>query len=427
MDGAPRPVDGQGPRAVRSVRAGGPPAALVACVLAAGCASMQTPPGGPPDAEPAVLLRVVPETGAVNARPPYAVFQFDEVVAERQRSGTLADLFIISPSDGAADVDWDRERIQVRPRRGWRPNTTYTVTLLPGLADLRGNVRSEGATLVFSTGPEIAGSAVRGIVFDWVAGLVVANARVEAVSRPDSVVYLGRTDSTGTFVIRNVPRGDYTVRAIVDANSNRALDPRELWDTVSVSVSDSGRVELLTYAHDSTPPRIDRVTVRDSFNLRVSVTPAVDPRMTIEPPLFTILAADSTPVSIVEARAAQVYEREQAERDRASADSIARATPPVPSDPGIRPPPPVAAPITAVTMSRAAPVTEIVIVVSRPLRAGASYRLRADALRGLMGTSRESERVFTVPESPAAPRAAPPGPGAARPPGGAPPPVPPPQ
>ena len=393
---------------------------------------MQTPPGGPPDPDPAVLLRVVPETGSVNVQPRSVVFQFNEVIAQRQAGGTLADLFVISPADGAPAVDWSRERIELRPRGGWRPNTTYTVTLLPGLTDLRGNARSDGATLVFSTGPAIAASAIRGIVFDWVAGQVVPGARVEAVARPDSVVYVGRSDSSGRFVIPNIPDGDFTVRAIVDANRNRALDVRELWDSVRVSVADSARVELLTHPHDSTPPRIDRVTVRDSFNLRVSVTPAVDPSMTIDPSLFTLLGPDSASVPIAAARAAAVYEREQAERDRARADSIARAAPPIPTTPGVRPPEPAAAPITAVAMSRPSPISELVIVVSRPLRAGATYRLRADSLPGLMGTARESERTFTVPEAaaPVAPRTAapppggtsPPPPGASPPPGGTPPP-----
>ena len=388
-------------------------AALAAGVAGAGCASMQTPPGGPPDPDPAVLVRVVPETGAVNARPRAVIFQFDEVIAERQGSGRLADLFLISPLDGAPSVDWDRDRVEIRPRRGWRPNTTYTVTLLPGLADLRGNARTEGATLVFSTGPSIATSAVRGIVFDWTAGRVVPNARIEAVSHPDSVVHVGQADSTGMFVIANIPAGDYTVRASLDANRNRALDAREPWDSVRVSVTDSARVELLTHPHDSTPPRIDRVTVRDSFNLRVTITPAIDPAASISPSLFTLVGADSAPLPIAEARAAQVYEREQAERDRARADSIARAAPPVPTDPGLRAPAPAPAAITAVAMSRPAPVTEVIIVVSRPLRAGASYRLRARPLPGLMGTARESERTFTVPE---APKPADPAPGGVRPP-----------
>jgi hypothetical protein len=354
------------------------------------------------------------------------VFRFDEVVSERPRTGTqLADLFLISPATSAPRVDWERSAIQVRPRNGWRPNTTYTVTLLPGLVDLRGNVRTDGATLVFSTGPTVATSAVRGIVFDWVAGRVVPAAYVEAISHPDSVIYVATTDSSGTYIVRNIPPGEYTVRGLVDANRNRELDLRELWDSVRITVVDSARVELLTHAHDTIPPRIDQVAVRDTFTLRVTTDRPLDPSMPIDPTLFTLLAADSSIVPIAEARAAQVFERLQAERDRARADSLARAAPPLAtgeraarSDTLQR--------ITAVVPSRPSPPTEIILVVSQAVRSGATYRLRARDLRGLMGTSRSSEREFKVPERPrtdsAPPTPPPAGRGAPPPAGGAPPP-----
>jgi hypothetical protein len=397
-------------------------AAIIGCVAGVACASMETPPGGPPDAAPPALVRITPDTGAVNARPRAVVFRFDEVVSERPRSvTTLHDLFIVSPTTGAPDVDWQRDAITVRPRKGWLPNTTYTVTLLPGLADLRGNARTDGATVTFSTGSQIATAGVRGIVFDWVAGRVAPNAYVEAISHPDSIVYVGTADSAGVFAVRNMPPGDYTVRALVDANRNRELDPRELWDSVRVTVGDSARVELLTHVHDTIPPRIDFVTVRDTFTLRVTTDRPLDPALTIDPSLFSLLAADSSTVPIAEARGAQVYERLQAERDRARADSAARAAPPLAT--GERAPRPgdPTQPIAAVAPSRPSPVTEIIIVVPQSLRPGASYRLRARNLRGIMGTSRDSEREFKVPEAqrpPATPAAG----GVTPPPGGSPPP-----
>ena len=385
-------------------------AAFMAFGIGLACASMETPPGGPPDTGPPKLVRVIPDTGAVNVRPKSAVFLFDEVVSERPRAATtLEELFLISPATSAPNVDWHREAIEVRPRNGWRPNTTYTVTLMPGLADLRGNVRTEGASLTFSTGPQIAASAVRGIVFDWVAGRVAPGAYVEAISHPDSIVYVATADSSGTYVLRNIPPGDYTVRALVDANRNRELDLRELWDSARVTVADSARVEMLTHAHDTIPPRIDQVAPRDTFTLRVTTDRPLDPAMAIDPSLFTLLASDSSVVPIAEARAAAVYERLQAERDRARADSAARAAPPLAT--GERAPRPgdPSQPITAVTPSKPSPVTEIIIVVPRPLRPGATYRLRAQNLRGLMGTSRSSEREFKMPEAPRP--AAPPAPG----------------
>ncbi len=378
-------------------------AVVASLAVVAACASMETPPGGPPDAVPPTLVGVTPDTGAVNVRARTAVFQFDEVVSERPRTVTrLDDLFLISPATSAPDVDWNRRAIAVRPRDGWRANTTYTVTMMPGLADLRGNSRTDGASVTFSTGPELARSSVRGIVFDWVAGRVTAGAYVEAISHPDSTVYIATTDSGGTFVVRNIPPGDYTVRALADANRNREVDLRELWDSTRITVADSARVELLTHLHDTIPPRIDQVTVRDTFTIRVTTDRPLDPTMTIDPSLFTLLASDSAVVPIAEARPAQVYERLQAERDRARADSIARAAPPVGAA-GLPRTPDSLRTVIAVTPSRPSPTSELIIVVSRALQPGASYRLRVRELRGLMGTTRGSERDFKVPEPPRAP------------------------
>ncbi|HVD61031.1 MAG TPA: Ig-like domain-containing protein, partial [Gemmatimonadaceae bacterium] len=131
---------------------------LIAALTSA-CASPGIPPGGPVDTDAPKLLGISPDSGRTGVTPKEVRFRFDELVSERPPSvPTLNALFLISPRDGEARVDWHRSEISVRPRRGWRANTPYTVTMLPGLADLRGNVRNVGATIVFSTGATIPSS-----------------------------------------------------------------------------------------------------------------------------------------------------------------------------------------------------------------------------------------------------------------------------
>ena len=130
--------------------------ASTALALLAACAQPSPPPGGPPDPLPPALVRIVPESGAVNARPEEVLFRFDEVVAERPTGTPSTEgMVLISPRDGAPEVSWRRTGIGVRPARGWRENTTYVVELLPGIADLRGNRRDSSAVTVFSTGGAI--------------------------------------------------------------------------------------------------------------------------------------------------------------------------------------------------------------------------------------------------------------------------------
>src|SRR5574341_269168 len=106
------------------------------CILAIACASPGMPPGAPPDSAAPRVLKVTPDSGTRNARVDGIQFLFSEVVSESPRGASdLAGMFLISPYDGDPPVSWRRTRIAVSPRRGLKPNATYVIRLLPGIAD----------------------------------------------------------------------------------------------------------------------------------------------------------------------------------------------------------------------------------------------------------------------------------------------------
>lgn len=423
MDRAARPVGGEGPGTVRGLsepaRRCAAAALLVAAAFAA-CASPGAPPGGPPDRRAPELVSITPDSAAVNARPDRVVFEFDEVVAERPTgagaAATLDGAFLVSPRDGEPRVQWKRDRLTVRPRRRWRPNTVYVVTLLPGLADLRGNVRTEGAEVVFSTGPTIPQSRLTGVAFDWPAGRPLLRPFVQAISRPDSTVYVTIGDSTGRFAFTHLPPGRFTVRAFGDQNLNRDLDPRELWDSATVTLADTAIADLYAFVHDTLGPRIGEVTVADSVTVRVRFDKPLDPSQELSAALFTLRAADSSIVPIAAALTPRAFEDAQAAAQRARADSAARAdsiradsaraagdtTPRGPRIP--RPAPAQPAPDTAAAdtmpegprMARPVPIAEAVLQLGARLTPATAYRLRASGVRNLLGIAGASERAFTT-------------------------------
>ena len=383
-------------------------------VVLTACASASPPPGGPEDKAPPRLVHVTPDTNAVNVHDENVSFQFDETINDRGTAEqAVENFFLVSPSDGKPRVYWHRSHIEVRPRNGFRPNTAYTVTLLPGLGDLHSNKMKVGATLIFSTGPTIPKDKITGIAFDWASERTAPLAYMEAIT-PDSVVYLAQADSLGRFTIGPLAPGSYLVRAILDANNNRVLDRNELFDTLRVTVPLAAPVELLAAARDTMPSTIGTVDVTDSLKLKVTFTRLLAPTQTLAVSAFRLVGPDSAviPISAVysplqERTADSLALKAKADSSR-RADSLAGKvlvpTAPVapaaaqPTRAGKAAPPPPRKP------SVAPPFTIVTVKLGQPLLANKQYRLSVNGVRALNGRADSSVRSFATPKPPPPPK-----------------------
>ncbi|HXN75174.1 MAG TPA: Ig-like domain-containing protein, partial [Gemmatimonadaceae bacterium] len=368
---------------------------IAVALLGSGCASPGIPPGGPIDVTPPQLVAIIPDSGAVGVKPKEVVFRFDETVAERPPSvTTLSDLFLISPRDGVPEASWHRGAIGVRPTHGWRANTPYTVIMMSGLADLRGNVRKTGASTFFSTGTTIPRTRLAGNVFDWVSGAPATGALVESFVPPDSVhPYVAIADSNGAFVIEHLPPARYIVRAYLDRNKNLGIDPSEPWDSVSINLTDSARTELVIFAHDTVAPRLRDVRLVDSLTLHVTFDRPVNPSQTLTAANFAVIGPDSSRVPIVSA-------------GPPPKDTTTKVNPPVTAPSAIRPPARGRAPtpggrdttlVPKPVMPRPVPISDAVIKLQHPLTPKLVYHVRAIGIRGLLGRTGDSQHTFSPP------------------------------
>ena len=86
-------------------------------------------------------------------------------------------------------------------------------------------------------------------------------------------MYLGATDTSGQFNLGPLPGGIYTVRALIDQNSNRVFDRNEKWDSTSVTVTTSQpSIELDAIERDTVPPAFANVNVDDSVTMTITST-----------------------------------------------------------------------------------------------------------------------------------------------------------
>jgi hypothetical protein len=393
-------------------------AALVLAALVA-CARIEPPPGGPPDQAPPLLEAVTPDSMA--SLPGFegeVEFRFNEVISEGSSpnrgtgTGDLERLVLLSPTDRVPDVSWKRNRITVRPREGWRPNTVYRVELLPGVMDLRNNrATTLGRTLTFTTGGETPRDTLALRVYDWTTGRPAARALVEAFLLPDSLRYRFSTDSAGHMLAAPLPAGQFLVYGVIDANSNSMRETREAFDSVTVATG-ADSVELWTFPHDTVPPRVREALPRDSVTVAVQFSQPLHPAVRFTADSVSVWRlADSSAVEVVWLlRAAEADSMQRAAQDStaaapAAADTNRRAA--VPADsavaaqrvkPGAEP----GAPILE-SPSRSPLSDRVMLRLAGSMDSAGRYGFSIRGVRNVTGVSASVEGRFVAPEPRAIP------------------------
>jgi len=404
-------------------------------VVGTACANQALPPGGPQDFVPPNIVKITPENNSVTGKPGQVTIRFDEVISETPKGARdLSELVFISPKSGAPRVDWDRTSIQIRPSKGWRANTVYTVQLKAGLQDLSNNSIDTTLRVVFSTGQPIPQTVLQGVVFDWMEGRGLKGGVVEAVSSDTTLVYQAVADSSGRFELRSIPIGPYLVRAYGDRNNNKDLEPLEMWDTVRVTLTGSAEAEFYAFARDTVGLRIQTIEPQDSNRvLKVTFDKpyAVNQFFVTEGAILTRLP-DSARVavsrvqtavqraafdSVIIKRKADSVAAEAAKADtltgaaRARRDSIAlvrRADSVAAADRAKREAARVAArqrggraiPVDTTPppkMNRPKVYKEAYIMLDTALLAGRTYRLQMMGVSSLNNTLKSPARTFTLP------------------------------
>ena len=315
--------------------------------LMAGCAREATPPGGPPDRLPPIVILSEPDTfSTVEPFRSPVTLRFSERISERPSAGTLDQSVVVSPASGEVRVSHGREGLTVRVPGGFEAGHVYRVTVLPVIQDMFGNSLQEPFELFFSTGPEFAPNVVAGSVIDRLTGEPLRDARVDAAVAGSDVVHTAVTDSTGIFALRYLPAGDFVLSAYLDRNRNAQADFTEPQGTRPALLDGDGEaadtaivLEVALLARDTTSARLARVIVEDSISLSVSLDDYLDPELPLDD-VRVVVTSDSVeaprPLAVLHQHEAEAYRsaladslaREQAVRDsvaQARADSAAQA------------------------------------------------------------------------------------------------------
>jgi hypothetical protein len=253
--------------------------------------------------------------------------QFNERISERTAAGLLEEAVVVSPEWGEVDVEHKRDALEVKVSGGLRPGMAYRVTVLPVVRDMFNNRLRDPFEFVFSTGGTLHPNAVVGMVIDRLTGRPVRDLLVQAKPSTDTtIVYPTRTDSIGSYALRYLPPGAYSLMAFQDRNRNRTPDAIELQSRGSfqITAADTLFLNFAVLEGDTTPPRLTRADVVGPSLVQLRFDDFLDPEASLAQ-VGTALRRLDDPQAASGVR--QLLHEHRFLAVRAAADSSAAPTP----------------------------------------------------------------------------------------------------
>jgi len=193
----------------------------VVLLLFYGCASIQTPQGGPKDTTPPKILSMTPKNQTRNFKDQKIVIEFDEYFNIKDEFKE----FTISPDQEKPPILKKRQkRLEITLQDSLEKNTTYTLNFGKSIVDVNeGNV-VKNLSYVFSTGPEIDSLSMSGKVTNALTGEIEKETTVFILPVERDTLFGKKrasiytlTDSSGNYKLNNLRKGSYKVYALKES------------------------------------------------------------------------------------------------------------------------------------------------------------------------------------------------------------------
>jgi len=199
---------------------------LSALALAVGCATIESPPGGPIDETPPELVTVWPESGSVNLPETKVILLSFSEKMDPQRAERFLYLYPPIPFE---KTKWHRRReVEIVLTESLPPDTVIVVEIPVGMKDNHGVPSVQGYRYPIATAEFVPDGELAGQLLYQEAPLVGGVVELYAIP-PDTLEYFQQkilrrteTDSLGHYFFKwlPVPGGPWLVRAFVDGNGD---------------------------------------------------------------------------------------------------------------------------------------------------------------------------------------------------------------
>jgi hypothetical protein len=274
------------------------------------CAVKESPPGGPEDKTPPVILLVDPEPGSANIP---TDTKFVITFSKSMNRQTTEDAVFLSPVFWEyPELKWSGKRLTVVPPGKLEPDRTYVLTIGADAEGHHFNKLGRSFSFAYSTGATIDSSSAKGVVFSDGSGRRTYDIWAYLLGNVDSVDfireipdYATQVDSMGYFAINNMGAGSYLIIAVDDKNDDLFWDPASEslgLPSIIINLVDGESFSNLTLRparRDTTIAYISRARAMDNRKIEVELSQPILDDIYARPEHFAAVAkSDSTELEI---------------------------------------------------------------------------------------------------------------------------------
>lgn len=263
---------------------------FIISLLLFGCASVQSPTGGPKDTKPPKVIIETPKNLTRNFKVKKIVIEFDEFI---KLANEFTEISISPAMDEMPIFKARREELEITFEDTLEINTTYTINFGKAITDVNESNILTNYTYVFSTGPNIDSLSISGSVTSALTKEKLKDVTVFILPvKQDSLFgkkkanIFTTTDSSGNFKLQNLREDSYRVYALKEQGGDRIFNSASdeigfLNDTLILNKDTTG-LELEVFKQDAQSFNIQERKIEPDGRLSIAFNkPLIDPSLKI--------------------------------------------------------------------------------------------------------------------------------------------------
>jgi len=194
-------------------------------IFVTGCASMQSPTGGPKDTIPPEIINEVPKNFTKNFNAKKVEIEFNEFI---KLSNEYTEISISPALDISPGYRVKKENLEIEFKQELEENTTYSINFGKAIADVNESNILKNYSYVFSTGNEIDSLSISGRVINSLTKEKLKDVVVFILPLSQDSLFgkkkasiFNITDTAGIFKISNLREDTYKIYALLEQGGDR--------------------------------------------------------------------------------------------------------------------------------------------------------------------------------------------------------------